>query len=141
DYGRLDAIVDLLADLTKARVSYKNWKANEKLARSLAGEDDLDLIVRRTDAGALQRLIAQRGLRRVTDGTLAPFPAIEQYFGLDHDSGKWLHVDVYYQITTGTNLLKEYHLPVERLLLEGTETHLGVPVPRPGAELLVLVTI
>lgn len=141
DKGRLAAVVDLLEDLTRAGVGYKHWKSNEKLAASLAGEDDLDLIVRRTDAAALQQVFASHGLRRVNDAALQPFPGIEQYFGLDASSGKWLHVDVYYQITTGTNLLKEFHLPVEGLLLAGTETHLGVPVPRPGAELLVLVVI
>lgn len=138
---RLPAVVEILDDLTRAGVAYKHWKSNEKLATSLAGNDDLDLLVRRADAGALQETFARHGLRRVSDSSLKPFPAIEQYFGLDSSSGKWLHIDVYYQIITGSNLLKEFHLPVERLLLEGNDTHLGVPVPRPAAELLVLVCI
>ncbi len=137
----LEAVTGLLSDLTAAGVVFKHWKSNEKLALSLRCDDDLDLLVRRSDAAALNRVFASRGLRRVLDGSHEAFPAIEQYFALDPASCKWLHVDVYYAITTGSNLLKEYRLPFERLLLEGETTHLGVPVPPPGAELLALVTI
>lgn len=133
--------MELVAALDRAGIAYKHWKSNDKLWLSLRCEDDLDLIVRRSDASELQRLFAARGLRRVSDASRESFPAIEQYFALDAASGKWLHVDVYYAITTGSNLLKEYHLPVERLLLEGDARHLGVPVPQPGAELLTMVTI
>lgn len=134
-----DEVTDLPAALAAAGVRFVHWKSNDKLAEALAGEGDLDLLVRREDASALVRTLARLGLKRVVDSVHPPYPAVEQYFGYDFGAERWLHLDIYYAITTGVAYLKEYHLPVEELLLSQTESLHGVPVPAAAAELVTMV--
>lgn len=112
----------LLDDLRQTGVRFVQWKSTLGLPRGLAGEDDLDLLVRRQDAGALERVLAAHGLKRAVDAHSGGYPGVHQYFGYLVEHRRWLHVDVYFALTTGSSYLKEYRLPLERLLLAGGDT-------------------
>ena len=64
-------------------------------------------------------------------------PGIFHALGLDQASAEVVHVHAYFQIVSGDSLVKNYRLPIERLLLEQTRYLHGVRVPTPEAELVL----
>ena len=50
-----------------------------------------------------------------------------------------VHVHAYYRVISGGSLTKNYHLPVEEMLLENVRRESAVNVPSRGAELIVFV--
>jgi thymidylate kinase len=58
---------------------------------------------------------------------------------MDHTTGAWVHLHVYYRIITGESLLKNYGFPLEGLLLRDRREVHGVPAPQLPAELMLFV--
>jgi hypothetical protein len=130
----------LLAALDHMGLRYCHWKSNLRLADSLAGEGDLDLLIDRHDAARFQRALLKSGFKIVVSASGAGHPGVFHAFALDPDLLQLLHVHAYFQIVTGDSLVKTYHLPVEEMLLANTRRLNGVPVPTAEAE-LVLFTL
>src|SRR2546425_1979870 len=122
--------------LDRAGVRYCHWKSNRNLACALRGETDLDLLVHRGDAPRFRSIVELAGFRPTTS---SGYPSIANYYGLDEESGKLVDLHVYYRAITGATI-KNYHLPVERMLLEGAwRTEDGVYLPARSAELMLFV--
>jgi hypothetical protein len=136
---RLALVRELVAALDERGVRFCHWKSNDQLARSWSGENDLDLLVERCDAGALLDAAAALGFKRMVSRLDRSFPGLEDYYGLDRASGRFVHLHVHYALVLGEALLKNHRLPVERELLAGARRDGGMPVPDPAAELAVLV--
>lgn len=130
----------LLAALDHMGVRYCHWKSNLRLADSLAGEGDLDLLIDRHDAARFQKALLESGFKIAVSASGAGHPGVFHAFALDPDLLQLLHVHAYYQIVTGDSLVKTYHLPVEETLLANTRRLCGVPIPTAEAE-LVLFTL
>ena len=123
--------------LNTSGVNYCHWKSNINLDKSLSGETDLDLLVARKDIPAFVGTIAELGFKALRPRGWGLYPAMEDYIGLDEESGRLLHLHVHYQVILGEANVKSYCIPVESMLLEGQHTQLGVRVPAPEAELFV----
>src|SRR5438093_9846967 len=122
--------------LNGAGVRYCHWKSNRNLASALRGDTDLDLLVHRGDAARFRSIVERAGFR---PNRSSGHPSIANYYGLDDASGKLVDLHVYYRTITGATI-KNYHLPVERMLLEGVwRTADGVSLPARGAELVLFV--
>lgn len=139
DVVRLPAIEALLDALNAGGIRYCHWKSNFRLEFALCGEDDLDILVDRRDASAFQAVLASCDFRRVIDSAKGNHPSIEQFYAVDASTQRLFHVDAYYRIVTGETLVKDYHLPLERMLLEDRRYRGKVPIPSPAAELVSLV--
>jgi thymidylate kinase len=120
-------------------VRYCHWKGRFHAQRALSGEGDLDLLVDRRDAGRFESVLALLGFKRAVDPLRPRTPSVSHYYGLDEMTGALLHVHVYYRLVTGENLLDNYSLPLEELLLRNARLEDGMPVAQPGAALLVVV--
>lgn len=132
------AIIRNLVDILHTdQIRYCHWKSNMALPQSLAGETDVDLLVARTDATRFRTRLSELGFRPALLNGVEPFPAVEHYYALDEESGILVHVHAYYRVITGESLVKNYHFPLEELLLHHTRMVEGVPVPIKSAELLV----
>lgn len=135
----LELIADFFRALANADIRYVHWKSNDRLDEALRGETDLDLLIDRRDVGAFESTIAALGFRR---GRRAPWeeePSVFHFFGLDPETALLVHVHVYYRVFSGGALLKNFRLPVDRLLLERPREVDGVRVPSREAELVVFV--
>ena len=122
--------------LDRAGVRYCHWKSNRNLASALRGETDLDLLVHRGDAARFRSIVERAGFRPTTT---SGYPSIANYYGLDEESGKLIDLHVYYRVVTGATI-KNYHLPVESMLLDGARrTEDGVYLPARSAELVLFV--
>jgi thymidylate kinase len=133
----LATIRSLLDQLEAGGVRYCHWKSNWALARTLDGETDIDILIHRGDALRFQAILENLGFRAAIDTSSAPVAAIEHHFAMDAETGTLVHVHAYYRVITGESLSKNYRLPVEGMLLEGSRREGSVRVPSKGAELII----
>jgi thymidylate kinase len=129
----------LIEALEQQGVLFCHWKSNAALGEALAGRGDLDLLVDRADAATFESVLARLGFKLAVDTIGGTPPGVFHYFGLDRPTGALIHLHAYYQVVTGESLLKNYRLPIERLLLDDRRCRHGVPIPSADAELIVFV--
>ena len=135
----LTTVSSLFERLDEAGVRYCHWKSNWILSETLAGKTDLDLLVHREDATAYRRILESLGFRPAVEHGSAPFPSVEHDHALDDATGALVHVHSYYRVISGGSLAKNYHLPLEGMLLQNGAREGVVNVPSRGAELVVFV--
>jgi thymidylate kinase len=128
---------ELIEELRRNRIRYCHWKSNLALAESLAGETDIDLLIHRQHAGQFRILLSQLCFQPAVTTGSGSFPSVEHYYALDEESGVLVHVHAYYRVITGESLTKNYHLPIEEMLLQNTREEDSVVVPTKSAELAV----
>lgn len=129
----------LIAALAARRVRYCHWKSNVRLADSLAGEEDLDLLVDRAGALAFFAALAESGYKLAQARHGGGHPGVLHAFALDPATLRLAHVHAYFRVATGDSLVKSYLLPFDDLLLDATPGAGGLPVPAPEVELVVFV--
>lgn len=137
----LGALTNLLNRLHAARIVYCHWKSNEHLAASLSGDTDLDLLVDRADGHALATVLNQAGFKHFSPLPGRGYAGIDDWIGLDAETGRLLHAHVHYQLTVGEPFLKGFRLPWESEVLatrQWDERH-GMYVADPHVELILLV--
>lgn len=135
----LTCIQGLLEALHSQGIRYCHWKSNFYLKEALEGIGDLDLIIDRKDVQRFEALLASLGFKRGIDCVRTPAPSIFHFYGLDNDTGTIVHLHVYYRLISGETLIKNYGLPIEKLLLIHTKVVEGIRVPQANAELMLFV--
>ncbi len=134
----LETVAALFERLDEERTRYCHWKSNWVLAETVEGKTDIDLLVERRAAPAFRRLLEELSFRPAVDHGSPLFPSLEHYHALDR-SGELVHVHAYYRVISGDSLVKNYHFPIEEMLLGNTRRIGAVEVPTQGAELIVFV--
>lgn len=133
----LTKVQRLIEDLNRTGLKYCHWKSNLALADGLVGGTDVDLLVARQDAAQFRAFLSQHDFRPAVDRGSDDYPSVEHYFALDEESGVLAHVHAYYRVITGESLAKNYHFPIEEMLLENTRLEGAIRVPMKAAELVV----
>ncbi len=131
------AIRSLFTSLEQKGVHYCHWKSNIRLEESLAGAEDIDLLVEHGDAELFHTALLQNGFKLTQSRSGIGHPGVFHALGLDRTSAELVHVHAYFQIVSGDSLTKSYRLPIERFLLEQTRYLHGVRVPTAEAELVL----
>jgi thymidylate kinase len=135
----LTIVSALFERLNGGDIRYCHWKSNWILEETLEGETDIDLLVHREDASSLRAILQDLGFRPAVEMDTPPFPSVEHFHALDEPTGALAHVHVYSRVISGGSLAKNYHLPLEEMLLANVERLGVVKVPSKGAELVVFV--
>ncbi len=137
--GYLIAITQLFRALNESGVRYCHWKSNCNLDRSLGGLTDLDILVDRKQGEYFRLILHQHGIKPIASSAGRQFPGLEDYLGIDGDTGRMFHLHVHYQLVLGEQFVKNYRLPVEEVLLENTMLYAGlVKIPLPELEIILL---
>ncbi len=134
----LRAIAELMQALAAQGVRYCHWKSNLRLAVSLDGRTDLDLLVDRRHAQRFRTVLLEHDVKLVVAPPGKRYPGLEDYLGFDADSGRMFHLHVHYQLVLGEQFVKNYRLPLEEHFLASARLQNGVMVPAPELELIVL---
>jgi thymidylate kinase len=130
-------IKDFFSSLDASGVSYCHWKSNMRLGDTLAGGDDVDILVRRSDAGAFQSVLAECGFKYAVSSAGLAHPGVFHAFTLDEARARLVHVHAYFQVVSGDSLVKNYRLQIEHALMSGDQLMHGVRVPKREVELVV----
>lgn len=137
--GVLDLVAALSLALAEAEVVYCHWKSNEAIDRSLSGDNDLDLLVARSDQGRFLEVLAFLGFKATELPRAREVPAVRHFYGLDRATGRLVHVHAHFRLVLGDDTTKNFWLPVEEAYLASRMTGSVLPVPAPELELAVLV--
>lgn len=133
------ALVRELGEALEARgVAYCHWKSNAFLGRSLTGENDLDLLVRRADCDRFAAVLHDLGFKQAWNPARA-LPGVLSYYGYDAPADRFVHVHAHYQLVVGDDLTKNYRIPLEEAFVAAARLDGALPVPPPEHELVLLV--
>jgi thymidylate kinase len=128
----------LVEDLNAAGIGYCSWKQNHELDKTLAGNDDVDLLVDREDFSEFERITKSLGFKEAL--SYVQYPSIFHYYGLDSETGKFLHLHVHLKIITGESHVKNYHLPLEKMILSNLRRHpSGCNIPQAEVEFILFL--
>jgi thymidylate kinase len=135
----LSGVRKLFEAFAAHNIRYCHWKSNVRLEHGLLGRTDLDLLVSPQDAGNLRRLLTEHNIKHVFAPLGKRYPGIEDYLGLDYETGKLFHLHVHYLLVLGEQFVKNYQIPLEEAFLNSTISVGGwVNVPAPELELSIL---
>ncbi|MGH3066654.1 MAG: hypothetical protein ACRDOF_10195 [Gaiellaceae bacterium] len=134
----LPLIGDLLQALDAANVRYCHWKSNAAIDRSASGENDLDLLVSRSDTTAFAEALARLGFARAHKPGFE-IPGIESFYGYDRIADRLVHVHAHHQLVVGDDRTKNYRLPIEEAYLASATRTGRFPLPSAELEYVVLV--
>lgn len=129
----------LLKRLEAEGIRYCHWKSNVRLKDTLAGLEDIDVLIDRGDSDAFQAVVSAQGFKLARSRLGSDHPGVFHALGLDEETGELVDLHAYHAVLSGDSFVKNYLFPVADALLDGEETFLGVPVPRPEAEYVMFV--
>ena len=136
---QLRLVLYLRDELRAKAVRYCHWKSNDMLARSMSGENDLDLLVHRDDARRFLAVLSRLGFTRALAPGGREHPGVEHLYGLDRHTGRLVHVHAHFQLVLGDDTTKNYRLPLETAYLCSVRHDEVLPVPAPEFELALFV--
>jgi hypothetical protein len=133
----LDLIRDLCNMLVTENINYCHWKSNVSLDRSARGENDLDLLIARSDTVCFNTILCTLGFKEFYASSENSLPGIHNFYGYDWKTLKLVHVHAHFQLMIGNDFTKSYHLPIEKAYLESSHQVGLFRVPTPEFELVV----
>jgi thymidylate kinase len=135
----LKLISDLAAMLDAEGIDYCHWKSNEGLDRALGGDDDLDLLVDPNHRFAFGRCMQRLGFKKAIGRRDRHFPGIQHYYGQDSETGKIIDLHVHRSLLVGSDLLKNYEIPLGPYLDSARSLHGPLRIPAPEFEYVLFV--
>ena len=135
----LALVVELCARLREEGVSYCHWKSNDALHLSASGDNDLDLLVDRRHVQKFTEVLAACGFKQARPQRRRFVPGVLHFYGLDADTGRFVHIDAQAQLVLGDDTTKNVHVPMEKAYLASCTQGPIFPVPAPEFELAVLI--
>jgi thymidylate kinase len=135
----LDLAVKLCRTLADKKIDYCHWKSNAFLDRSASGDNDLDLLINRTHAQCFTEFLFGLGFKESLLPKDEALPGVRDYYGWDQKTRRLVHVHAHFQLILGSDLFKNYRLPLEQVYLESSVQGDLFRIPAPEFELVVLV--
>mgnify|MGYP003301810589 CR=1 FL=1 len=99
-------------------IRYCHYKGNNHIEDGLNGVSDLDILVDEEQKKLCTRTLKEAGFVKFKSQLGAAFDVIEDWLSVDGESGKLVHIHLYYQIITGKKYAQEYRLPWEKHILD-----------------------
>lgn len=123
-------------------INYCHWKSNEHLLEGLCGDTDLDILVDTVQKEMAEDALISCGYRKYHPQYGSRYPGVNEWIGVDYDTGRLIHVHQHYRIITGHKGMKEYDLPWADLALKTRilDEATGVYIMEPNLELMTLYT-
>ena len=131
----------LFRGFDEAGVVYCHFKSNEHLVAGLAGLTDLDVLVERRHAAAVQAVLVAAGFKRFESRLASSYPGLEDYLGFDADTERLIHLHMHYVLAVGEPHLKSFQLRFGDALLSTRvlDADTGVYVSDPNLEMELLL--
>lgn len=122
-------------------VAYCHWKSNDHLDAALSADTDLDILVDPAGIDDVYAIFAELACRRGRVANARNDIGLEDFLGVDEESGRLVHFHVHYRIPGGERHNKRFRLPWERVVLQTrVRDASGVWVTAPALEIVLLLT-
>ena len=137
----LPALLEVLHEFHRQQVSYCYWKSSRRLDAVFAGEGDVDLLVARNDQHRVQAILLDRDFKLFPSVADRDHPATMSFLGYDERGGQLIHIHLHFRLIVGEQLLKNYRIPWEEVLLTRAILHPTLPIRilEPTSEAVLLV--
>lgn len=139
DGGPLGLVCALCDALESNGIPYCHWKSNWEVRRSASGDKDLDLLVSPRHAQRFTELLSRLGFREARGRAAQRIPGVRHHYGLDPDSGRFVHVHAHHHLVVGDDMTKNYRVPVEEAYLASANLGPLLKVPSMEFELVLFV--
>lgn len=135
----LEISTKLFRELGQKEFVYCHWKSNSHLVQALAGDTDLDLLIQKDKKAKFEAILSKYDFKKIISYRLKRYPGMEDYLGFDLETGKLIHLHVHYKLMIGRRYIKNYHLPIENIVLNDLKILEGVYISSTEMELLLLI--
>ena len=115
-------------------VQYCHWKS-----KSLAGEQDIDLLVSGQSLACAVSILMQLGFKLAGPRWSENPLSVSHYYGYDPAQDELVHLHMFTRVLSGERFLKSHLLPFEEMLLTNTSSMDGLTVTSKEAELVLFV--
>lgn len=131
---------ELFTAWNEANLLYCHWKSNEHLLPGLDGTTDLDVLLSCDDKEKGEEILCKLNFLKCKSQYGSRYPGVEDWIGLDKNTGKLIHLHLHYHIVTGHKGMKEYSLPWSSLALQTRvfNDEYGVYIMEPNLEIVTL---
>lgn len=138
----LEICKNIFAEWNSKELKYCHWKSNEHLVAGLNGLTDLDVLLSKEDKEEGCAILVKMNCLKCKSQYGARYPDVEDWIGMDDETGKLIHIHLHFNLVTGHKGMKEYSLPWTANVLEtrmqDANTH--VYISDPNWELITLYT-
>lgn len=140
DYTITTESVKLLEELKNSDIRFAHWKSNNHLLKSLAGKTDLDILIKPEDRTRFESSMQHLGYKKLISQPWSSYPDVDDWIGLDIETGYFLHIHTHYALVTGIQHVKHLYLPWLEVFFNHviTDEQTGWPIPKPELEALIL---
>jgi thymidylate kinase len=137
---KLALIYSLLNAFHQYEINYCHWKSNEHLSASMTGDTDLDILFDENQKETVELLLDRLGFKKFDSLSQKQYKDIEDFIGLDLQTGKVIHVHAHFRLTMGETYLKGYQLDLEPKILDSRvfDEAFGIYCIAPAFELILL---
>jgi hypothetical protein len=137
---KLALIEDLLSEFHLFDIRYCHWKSNEHLDASMLADTDLDILFDKKEKNKVEVILGQLNFKKFKSIPEKQYRDIEDFIGLDIQSGKVVHVHAHFRLTLGEIYLKSYQLNFEDQILDTRiyDESSGIFCIHPAFELILL---
>ena len=139
DFSVLPLVQQLCHVLSTEDIDYCHWKSNNMLERSASGNNDLDLLISRSDGSRFTEILFRLGFKQVQAPVDKQMPGVLDYYGYDEQAEKWVHVHAHYQLIMGHDMTKNFRLVLEGPYLESAVQGELFRVPAVEFEFVVFI--
>lgn len=137
----MSLVMEVLRRFDERGVAYCHWKSNDHLEAALAADTDLDILVDPAGIDHAYAVFAELSCRRGRVANARNDIGLEDFLGVDDDSGRLVHFHVHYRLPGGERHNKRFRLPWERIVLDTrVRDDSGVWVTAPALEVVLLLT-
>lgn len=137
----LQLIDEFIKAAESEKIRYCHWKSNAAMDRTLAGINDLDLLVAEEDREKFLLMLRRLKFVRAISPVEEWFPPISNYYGYDVPSGRIIHLHLHDQLILGYDLIKNYHLPIEKEFLDSAGSSSAGSLRTPDCEMELIVFV
>ena len=137
---KLALIAELLDAFHSGGITYCHWKSNEHLGAAMTADTDLDILFEEKQKERVESLLGKLGFKKFKSIRQKQYKDIEDFIGLDLESGKIVHVHTHFRLTMGEAYLKGYQLNLEERVLNSRvfDETFGIYRTNPVFELILL---
>lgn len=127
----------------KVGLNYCLWKGRGHMEEGLSGKGDIDVLVDERDKSLCHKTLYEMGFLCCQSQNICNVESVYDWLGFDYDTGRMIHVHLYYQIVIGGKNIKEFILPWTSKSLEcrQLEDNWNIYVQNPNLELITRYVI